>query len=109
MDPFEQRLLRRLVFRPEAMSRNRNFEAFNDAALRRIRRQAKHLRSVIERLRVTSVEQVSLTETGTGEWTLRIEVPSERAVREVQLDAAALELLAAHPACAAIRLSRRAR
>jgi hypothetical protein len=108
MDGFEQRLLRRLVFRPEVMSRNRNFDAFNDAALRRLRRQAKRLRSVIEMLRSTPIEHVSLTATEDGDWSLRVEVPAEHAVRVVLLEPDALALLCAHPACAALRLRMRA-
>lgn len=107
MDEFERRLLRRLVFRPESLSRNRNFDAFDDPTLRRLRRTARHLRSVIDELRTVPVRHVSADPDGAEGWTLTVVRPRESATREVRLSADEFDLLAEHPAGAALRLTRR--
>ncbi len=50
MDEFESRLLTMLVFERHRLSRNRNFHAFDDPTVDRLRRIAAHLRQIVRRL-----------------------------------------------------------
>ncbi len=50
MDDFVRRLVELLVHHPERFSRNRNFHAFDEPALRRARRIARQLRAVRDRI-----------------------------------------------------------
>lgn len=105
MDELDLRVLRRLVFRPESLSRNRNFDAFDDPDFRRIRRIARHLRSVVDELRYVPVRHVRVTADDDA-WVVHIERPEQAATRDIRLQRHELELLAMHPACAALRVNR---
>ena len=48
MSPLETKLVRRLVYAPETLSRNRNFHTFNDAVARRARDAAEQALRVDE-------------------------------------------------------------
>lgn len=50
MDALEEKLLARLVFAPEKLSRNKNFAMFQRPEYRRVRRRAAHLRSLLDLL-----------------------------------------------------------
>lgn len=55
MTPLEERLIRRLVEGSEALSRNRNFELYEDGAMRRARRVARWFGGLLESLREGAV------------------------------------------------------
>lgn len=102
MDDFHRRLLRRLVFRPESLSRNRNFDAFNDPALKRIRETARHLRSVVDELRKAAVCDVQVARSEQG-WSVSVRRVRENATRRIMLSDEEFRLLAEHPAATALR------
>lgn len=98
----DEALLRRLLFHPEAISRNRNFATFNDPEFRRIRDRARHLRSVLKLLQTAPLEHVQLSETDAG-YTLRVLLPEQSAERIVMLSEHEVALLATHPTATALR------
>ena len=100
--PLAEALLHRLVFRPEALSRNQNFATFNDPEFRRIRDRARHLRSVLTLLRTTPLRNVALRDTKAG-WELRVQMPEQSAERMVVLSHDEVSLLATHPTATALR------
>ncbi|MCB9506775.1 MAG: hypothetical protein H6698_02645 [Myxococcales bacterium] len=86
------RLVRRLVFDPGSMSRNRNFASLDDAFGRRARRVAAHIRSVRADLlagaTVTRVERQR-----DGRWCLELESKMPDARRRSVLCARAFGIL----------------
>jgi hypothetical protein len=50
MDDIERKMLVRLTFEPEKLSRNKNFETFEKPEFKRIRKRAAHLRALLELL-----------------------------------------------------------
>ncbi|MFT4704510.1 MAG: hypothetical protein ACI81R_002215 [Bradymonadia bacterium] len=95
-------LLRRLLFHPEAISRNQNFATFNEPEFRTIRERARHLRSVLTLLSTTPLKQVQLIRTKGG-WEIRVQLPEQSAERMVMLSEAEIALLATHPTATALR------
>lgn len=61
MSPLERKLIRRLIFEPESMSRNRNFHAFSDPLAAHARRRAIWLRSVLGAFNGDDTVQVDAT------------------------------------------------
>ena len=108
MDDFTRKVLRRLVFRPETLSRNKYFSAFDEPQMRRLRRSAKHLRSVLDALVTTPLEQVSLAPLDDERWEICIESPATHARRTLRVSGDELGLLCEHPASTALRRHRRA-
>ncbi len=99
-DELYLRLLRRLVFEPHKLSRNRNFHTFASADTRRARRVAAHLRSLRNDLRGAGPGCVAL-ELDDGAWRLRIHDPAAGLVRDAWLDATELDILREDPDVAA--------
>lgn len=57
-ESLERRVLRRLVFHPETLSRNQNFHAFDSDDGRRVLRLAARLRSLLQAIRDPAVVAV---------------------------------------------------
>lgn len=64
LDRFERQLIRRLVFEPERLSRNRNFFAFDDPTMRRLRRIASLLRALRRELASVDEDLVTVRQDG---------------------------------------------
>lgn len=58
MNDLQRKLLFRLTFEPEKLSRNKNFATFEKTEFRRLRRRAAHLRSVLNLLERSSPNDV---------------------------------------------------
>lgn len=58
MNELERKLLFRLTFEPEKLSRNKNFATFEKSEFKRLRRRAAHLRSVLRLLERSSPNDV---------------------------------------------------
>ncbi|MFT6399068.1 MAG: hypothetical protein ACJAYU_003831 [Bradymonadia bacterium] len=59
-ESLERRVLRRLVFQPETLSRNQNFHAFDSADGRRVLRLAARIRSLLRAITSPNTEVVCL-------------------------------------------------
>jgi hypothetical protein len=80
MTPTERALLRRLVFEPETLPRNRNFHTFEDPAAARVRRIAAHLRS-LRKAATAPGAMIRVRTCPDGRWELSIEDPTSRLKR----------------------------
>lgn len=103
MDEFREKLLRRLVFRPDSLSRNKYFSAFDEPEMKRIRRVARHLRGILDTLGTTPLRYVSLQRAAEGTWQIGIESPEAHASRTITVQESELALLCDHPAAMALR------
>lgn len=103
MTPLERKLIRRLVFAPETLSRNRNFHAFQDPKARAARRTAGLLRSLRDAL-LNDETECSLEEHG-ADWVVVVHEPETGLERRSHLKGAELAILCEDPKCAA-RLGR---
>lgn len=93
-----QRLVARLVFEREKLSRNRSFEAFDDPDVLRAVRVARHLRSIVrDLLDTTTVVRSSLDDRRPGELRLAIEHPIRGVRRTAWLSAEELAILRLDP------------
>jgi hypothetical protein len=110
LDRFERQLLRRLVFDPDRLSRNRNFYAFHDPAMRRLRRLAGLLRGLRSELAAADPGCVDVHVDSAGFVVIRIERRDAMARRETRVAPDELEVLredADVGACIDAALSRR--
>lgn len=63
VDALDKKLLLRLLKSPEKLSRNKNFQLFNDARTRRVRRIARHLQSIQDMIEGADVEALGVQRT----------------------------------------------
>ena len=95
--PDREALLAALVLAPATYSRNRFFELYQDAELRRVRRRATQIRSVVRHLTRASVaepgELVSLSPSAGDRFELRYEVATIGLTRTILIDAMELSLV----------------
>lgn len=99
MTPLERKLVRRLVYSPEALSRNKNFHAFEADWAKAARRTAGLLRSLRTAMHDDRV-QVSATEDAEA-WQVVTFDPASGLRRVAHLRADELEILCEDPVCAA--------
>lgn len=100
MTPLERELVRRLVYAPEAMSRNRNFHAFTDAMAWRARRTAAHLRSIRRALLRADVD-TAIQRSG-ERWEITVVDPANSLRRVARIGDDELAILREDPAVAAM-------
>ncbi len=105
MNPLERKLIRRLVYAPETMSRNRNFHAFDEPWTRAARRTAALLRSLRTAVHAehTSVELVAAPAEEAGElpaWDVVISDQKSGIHRRARVSGAELEILCEDARCA---------
>ena len=100
MTPLQRKLVRRLVFEPHTLSRNRNFHAFEHEDAREARKVAARLRTIRTSLR-RDTNEVTLSYDGDGNAVVRV-IDAERALRRTStLTADELDVLCLDPRCAA--------
>lgn len=96
MTPLERRLVERLVFEPESMSRNRNFDTFEDSLGRRAWRIAAHLRSVRRAVR-RATTPARAVRTDDGRWEVQIREDADGVRRQAWLTDDEMDVLRQDP------------
>ena len=103
-ESLEKRILRRLVYHPETMSRNQNYHAFDSDDGRRVLRLAARIRSLRDALR-SSVIQAECLRVASG-YLITIDDPDTGVHRETLLSPDAYAVLVEESeSLAALRLS----
>jgi hypothetical protein len=90
-ETLEKRVLRRLVYQPESLSRNQNFHAFDSDDGRRVLRLAARIRSLRVALR-SAVSKVSCLSVG-ADFLITIDDPEAGVHRETLLTPDAFAIL----------------
>lgn len=96
MTPLERRLVERLVFDPESMSRNRNFHTFHDPVGRRAWRIAAHLRSVRRAVQRAGAQSRAVRGAD-GRWEVQIREDADGVRRQAWLTDDEMDLLRQDP------------
>lgn len=96
MTPLFEKLVRRLVYEPETLSRNRNFHTFADPEARRARRVASHLRSVRDAVR-RETTRVAAEVDDDGDWQITIVDPDSGVTRTARVASDELDILREDP------------